>query len=66
MYDDDDYDYRKLLTEDFDGFYGWIDSKTFIDEKRVNEAAKELDLSTETIRKHYEEIAKEMPLKLKE
>lgn len=42
----------------------WLDSKAIIDEKRVEEAAKELELSAETIRQHYEKIAKEIPLQL--
>jgi energy-coupling factor transporter ATP-binding protein EcfA2 len=42
----------------------WLDSKAIIDEKRVEEAAKALELPPETIRQHYEDIAKEIPLQL--
>ena len=41
-----------------------LDSKAIIDEKRVEEAATELQLPPETIRQHYEDIAKEIPLQL--
>jgi hypothetical protein len=60
--------WQKLLSKDFSPrnivFYNWLDSKTIIDEKRVEEAAKELELSPKTIRQHYEDIAKEIPLQL--
>jgi energy-coupling factor transporter ATP-binding protein EcfA2 len=61
--------WKKLLTEDFDGkvFDGkltWLDSKAFINEERIKEAAKELKLSSKIIRQHYEDIAKEIPLRL--
>jgi hypothetical protein len=42
----------------------WLDSKAIIDEERVEKAVKELELPPETIRQHYEDIAKEIPLQL--
>jgi len=56
--------WKKLLTEDFDGRWLWLDSKALIDEKRVEDAAKVLKLPPATIRQHYEDIAKEIPLRL--
>jgi hypothetical protein len=62
----EDYEKQKLRsTFDISGKYWYcLDSKALIDEKRVEEAAKELELPPETIRQHYEEIAKEIPLRL--
>jgi len=54
----------ELLSQDLDGYSPWLDSKELIDDKRVEEAAKELEFSPETIRQHYENIAKEIPLRL--
>jgi len=42
----------------------FILGEDLIDEKRVEEAAKELELSAETIRQHYEDITKKIPLQL--
>ena len=42
----------------------WIDPKALIDKERVEKAAKVLNLPIATIRKHYEDIAKEIPLRL--
>ncbi|MDM8557456.1 HEAT repeat domain-containing protein [Candidatus Parabeggiatoa sp. HSG14] len=61
--------WQRLLSKYFLGSIfgidvGWIDSKALIDEERVKEAAKRLKLPPETIRKHYEDIAKEIPLQL--
>jgi hypothetical protein len=58
--------WQKLLSENFFGIndWSWLDSKAIIDEERVEEAAEELELSPETIRQHYEDIAKEIPLRL--
>jgi predicted NACHT family NTPase len=56
-----------LLSKDFWLIFineEWLDSKALIDEKRVEEAAKKLKLPPETIRQHYEDIAKEIPLRL--
>jgi len=56
--------WQKLLTEYFSGNSWWLDSKAFINEERIKEAAKELKLSSKIIRQHYEDIAKEIPLRL--
>ncbi|EDN70327.1 signal transduction protein with Nacht domain [Beggiatoa sp. PS] len=56
-----------LLLKDFYNLWhwsGWLDSKALIDEERIAEAAKRLEMSPETIRQHYEDIAKEIPLRL--
>jgi HEAT repeat protein/energy-coupling factor transporter ATP-binding protein EcfA2 len=61
---------QKLLSINFynklpDCFWAnWLDSKALIDEERVEEASKALRLPPETIRQHYEDIAKEIPLQL--
>jgi hypothetical protein len=55
--------WQKLLSEPFVVIdWGWLDSKALIDEKRVEQAANKLALPPETIRQHYEDIAKEIPL----
>jgi predicted ArsR family transcriptional regulator len=53
-----------MLSQDFGGIEPWLDSKAFIEKKRVEEAAKVLGLPPETIRQHYENIAQEIPLRL--
>ena len=58
--------WQNLLSRYFlvDDFVEWLDSQEFIDEKRVENAAEALELSPDTIRQHYEAIAKEIPLRL--
>lgn len=60
--------WQKMLLQDFDiedsFWWDWLDSKALIDEERVEKASKALKLPTETIRQHYEAIAKEIPLRL--
>jgi len=55
---------QKLLSQSLDETWPWLDSKELIDEERVNQAAEELELSSETIRQYYENIAQEIPLQL--
>jgi len=58
--------WQVLLSGHFIGIgdWDWLDSKALIDEERVEEAAETLKLSPKTIRQHYEDIAKEIPLRL--
>jgi predicted NACHT family NTPase len=44
--------------------FEWLDSQEFIDEERVADAADAFELHPETIRQHYEAIAKEISLRL--
>jgi HEAT repeat protein len=65
----DDEIWQKLLLKDFRQkswwwWEDWLDSKALIDEERIEAASKALGLSPETIRQHYEDIAKKIPLRL--
>ncbi|MDM8568555.1 HEAT repeat domain-containing protein [Thiotrichales bacterium HSG1] len=56
--------WQKLLTKNFDGKWPWLDSKSTVKKKQVWKATKKLNLPHATIRKYYEDIAKEIPLRL--
>ncbi|MCX7098093.1 MAG: hypothetical protein NTV43_09365 [Methylococcales bacterium] len=52
----------KLLLQDFDNNYSWLDALKPITQARVKEAAEKLNLSSKAIRQHYQEITLEIPL----
>jgi predicted NACHT family NTPase/HEAT repeat protein len=60
--------WQKLLSLEFKKktivFINWLDPKEVIDNERVKAAATALKLSTNTIQKYYETIAKKIPLHL--
>ncbi|HEY8157905.1 MAG TPA: HEAT repeat domain-containing protein [Methylobacter sp.] len=55
---------RELLSRDLDSIAPWQDPLEPITEDQVEQVAKELNLSPETIRQHYHEIVLEIPLQL--
>ncbi|TRW92835.1 sister chromatid cohesion protein PDS5, partial [Candidatus Methylobacter oryzae] len=54
----------KLLSRDLDSIAPWQDPLEPITEDQVEQVAKKLNLSPETIRQHYQEIALKIPLQL--
>ena len=55
---------RKLLSRNLDGFQPVLDPKKEIDEKRVRQAAKRLKIPADEVRRRYEALAQQFPLKL--
>jgi hypothetical protein len=55
---------RKLLTRHFDGDWSWLDPQDPVDEKRVKDAARKLELSEADVRHRYERLAEKYHLKL--
>jgi len=53
-----------LLSKDMNAGYFWLDSQATIDEKRVQQAAEKLNMTPDAVRVQYEEIAREIPLRL--
>jgi hypothetical protein len=55
---------RRLLSKYFDGKWGFLDPQDPIDDKRVKEAAEELELSEEEVRQRYEKLAEKYKLRI--
>ncbi|WP_414569567.1 HEAT repeat domain-containing protein [Nostoc sp. CCY 9925] len=55
---------RKLLSRDFDAFDPFLDPEEEIDEKRVNYAAAQLEISVEEVRRRYQTLAQQFGLRL--
>lgn len=56
---------RKLLSRELDGKWTWLDPQDPVDEERVKDAARRLELSEEEVRRRYERLAKKYQLKIK-
>lgn len=55
---------RKLLSHDFDDIEPFLEPQQEIDERWVEDAARELEMSVEDLRRRYEALAEKFPLKL--
>jgi hypothetical protein len=55
---------RKLLSKYLDAIEPFLDPRQEIDEKRVKYAARKLTMSVDEVRRHYEALAQQFPLKL--
>jgi HEAT repeat protein len=55
---------RKLLSKYLDVIEPFLDPRQEIDEKRVKYAARKLTMSVDEVRRHYEALAQQFPLKL--
>jgi hypothetical protein len=55
---------RKLLTRELDGKWTWLEPQDPVNDERVKNAARKLELSEEEVRQRYERLAKKYHLKL--